>query len=107
MQRIGLVLSSETLTYNLDGAERSIASNSGSTVKAKARWDGNRLMTETAREVQGSMVTTIHVFSLDPRGKELTVDKTLTVQHGYQFQGASNTGTGKDIFIRSRGPVQK
>jgi hypothetical protein len=45
----------------------------------------------------------MHVFSLDASGKELTIDKTFTVQHGYQFQGAKNTGSGKDVFIKRRG----
>jgi len=103
----GPAVSSETLTYKLDGSESSIAGNSGVPIKAKAHWEGTRLITETARNVQGSTVTTMYVFSLDASGKELTVDKTLTVQHGYQFQGATNTGTGKDVFIKSRGSIQK
>jgi hypothetical protein len=103
----GKAASSEILTYSLDGTERPVAGSSGATVKAKARWDGNKLITETARDVQGSTVTTVYVFSLDASGKELTVDKTLTVQHGYQFQGATNTGTGRDVFIRSKGSVHR
>jgi len=99
--------SSETLTYSLDGSERTVTGRSGAPVKAKASREGAKLITETAREVQGSMVTTMYVFSLDASGKELTVDKTLTVQHGYQFQGASNTGTGRDLFIRIKGTNQR
>jgi hypothetical protein len=45
----------------------------------------------------------MQVFSLDPSGKELTVHQTLTIQHGYQFPGAANTGTGKDVFTKIRG----
>ena len=47
----------------------------------------------------------MHVFSLDASGKELTIDKTFTVQHGYQFQGAKNTGSGKDVFIKRGGDL--
>jgi hypothetical protein len=100
-------LLSEVLTYKLDGSESSNVGNSGVEIKAKARWDGNKLVAETERKIQGSTVTTMHVFSLDASGKELTIDKTLTVQHGYQFQGANNTGTGRDIFVRRKGPSRK
>jgi hypothetical protein len=99
--------STETLTFKLDGSEDSVVGNAGATVKAKAHWDGAKLVTETARNIQGSTVTTMQVFSLDPSGKELTVDKTLTVQHGYQFPGAHNTGTGKDVFIKRKGSDKK
>jgi hypothetical protein len=94
---------SETLTFKLDGSENSIVGNSGGQIQNKAHWEGTKLITETSRNIHGSTVTTMHVFSLGASGKELTIDKTFTVQHGYQFQGANNTGRGKDVFIRSRG----
>ena len=95
--------SSETLTFKLHGTENSIVGNSGAPIKVKAHLDGATLITETARNVQDSTVTTMDVFSLDASGKELTVHRTLTIQHGYQFPGAANTGTGKDVFIKSKG----
>ena len=52
------------------------------------------------RNVQNSTVTTVYVHTLSPNGREMTVDKTLTVQHGYQGQSATNTGHGKDVYIR-------
>ena len=100
-------VTSETLTFKLDGSENSIVGNFGAQVQAKAHWDGTKLITETLRNIQGSTVTTMHVFSLDASGKELTIDKTLTVQHGYQFERANNTGTGKDVFIKSRGSLKR
>ena len=34
-------------------------------------------------------------------GREMTIDKTLTVQHGYQgLPGARNMGHGVDVFVR-------
>jgi hypothetical protein len=98
---------SEKLTYKLDGSESSTVNNSGAQIKAKAHLDGPKLVTETARNIQGSTVTTMCVFSLDPSGNELTVDKSLTVQHGYQFEGAANTGTAKDVFTRSKRSVKR
>jgi hypothetical protein len=50
--------------------------------------------------VQNSTVTTVYVHTLSPNGREMFVDKTLTVQHGYQGQSATNTGHGKDVYIR-------
>ena len=100
-------LSSEVPTYKIDGPETSNVGASGVEIKAKARWDGTRLVAETVRKIQGSTVTTTHVFILDADGKELTIDKTLTVQHGYQFQGANNTGAGRDVFVRRKGPSRK
>ena len=96
-------VSTEKLTFRIGGPESSIVGNSGVPIKVKAHFDGTKLITETAREIQGSAVTTVYVFTLDSSGKELTVNQTLTIQHGYQFPGAANTGTGKDVFIRSRG----
>jgi len=93
--------SSETLTFKLDGSETSVAGNSGAQIQTKAHWNGAKLITETSRNIQGSTVTTMHVFSLDASGTELTIDKTFTVQHGYQFEGANNTGRGKDVFVKS------
>jgi len=101
------VISSETLTFKLDGSENSVQGNYGVQIKAKAHWDGTKLITETERSIQGSTVTTTQVFSLDASRKEMTVDNTLTVQHGYQSQGANNTGRGKDVFIKSRRSVNK
>jgi hypothetical protein len=100
-------ISSETLTFKLDGSESSITSGSGAKIQTKAHWDENRLVAETSRDIHGSTVTTMHVLSLDTSGKELTIDKTLTVQHGYQFQGANSKGSGKDVFIRSKGSSKK
>jgi hypothetical protein len=49
----------------------------------------------------------VQVFSLDASRKEMTVDNTLTVQHGYQSLGANNTGRGKDVYIRKTRSVNK
>ena len=87
-------ISSETLTFKLDGSENLIDGNYGVQITAKAHWDGTKLITETERSIQGSTVTTMQVFSLDASRKEMTVDNTLTVQHGYQSQGVNNTGRG-------------
>lgn len=91
----------ETLVFRLDGAEEVSAGDGGAKVTGKAKWQGSKLITETARNVQASTITTLYTHSLSADGKELTVDKNLTVQHGYQFQGAATTGSGRDIFVKT------
>ena len=98
---------SETLTYKLDGSESTVAGTDGTPIQSQAHWEGTKLVTGTKRNIQGSTVTTTYVHSLDSKGNELTVHKTLTVQHGYQFDGAKNYGTGTDVFIKAKATVAK
>jgi hypothetical protein len=93
--------SREKLTFLLDGSENTIPDKAGAPIKTKARFDGPKLIAETARTIQGSTVTTVQAFHLE--GKDLIVDKTLTIQHGYQSPtpDANNAGKGTDTFVRS------
>jgi hypothetical protein len=102
--RGGTAIQSEILTYKLDGTESTIAAQSGAPpVKTKAHWNGDKLVTETERNVQDASVTTVYIHSLDPKKrKELIIDKTLLIQHGYQFEGSKSYGTGRDVFIKIR-----
>jgi hypothetical protein len=99
----------ETLTFKLNDTETSAVGNYGALMKLKAHWDGPKLIAETVRNIQDATVSTMQVFSLDASGKELTVDKTLTIQHGYQSPGAidNNVGKGKDVFVRGRASAKK
>jgi len=90
----------EILPFLLNGTE-STTTVMGVPVKTKAHWDGRKLITETERVVNGASVTTRNVHTLNPTGKELKVEKTLTVQHGYQFEGSKSYGTGTDVFVKS------
>lgn len=92
----------ESITWKFDGSKTENTGNAGVQVISWSRWNGEKLVLETARKIEGSSVTTTHVWSIDASGRELTVDKTLTVQHGYQFPGAQNTGRGTDVFIRAK-----
>jgi len=91
----------ETLRYLLSGAETTIRDEGKSAVKTKATWDGTKLITETEGTVNGASVTTRYVHSLADNRREMKLDKTLTVQHGYQFEGAKSYGTGTDIFVKT------
>jgi hypothetical protein len=92
---------SEVLPYKLNGAETTIVLAGKEPVKTKAHWDGRKLITETERSIQGASVTTRHIHTLNGTGKELKVEKTLTVQHGYQFEGGKSYGSGTDVFVKS------
>ena len=96
-------VSAETLHFQLNGSDSVVTDGSGAPLKTRAHFDGPKLVTETTRSIQGSTITTVQTFRLDANGKEMVVDKTLTVQHGYQSptDDANNTGRGTDVFIRS------
>ena len=98
---------SEVLTYKLDGSETTTVGGDGIPVKSKAHWDGSRLVTETARNIEAASITTMNVLSLDAKAGELTINRTLTVQHGYEFKGAQTTGKGTDVFIKTKGSTSK
>jgi len=92
----------EILTFRLDGSETSGTGDGGVRVTGKAHWDGPKLVVETSRNVQDSTVTTLYVHTLSANRRDLTIDKTLTVQHGYQGgNSAPTTGHGKDVFVRA------
>ena len=98
-------VSIETLTFRLDGSETTNTGKTGVPIQVKAHWDGPTLVAETAREMNGSTVTTVQMFQLGANGNEMKVDKTLTVQHGYQGAAAEKvTGHGTDTFIRAAKP---
>jgi len=96
------LIANERLTYRLNGSETIMAGNSGAPIVCKAHWEQADLVTETVRNLGGSTVTTMWLLRMDRHGKELTIKKTLTVQHGYQSPDAKNVGTGTDIFLKIR-----
>jgi hypothetical protein len=95
-------ITTETLTCKLDGTDFINGEDSEVKIKSKAHWDGPKLVVETAREINGSTVTTHQIFELDSGGKELTVQKTLTVQHGYQGSGPQKaSSSGADVYVKA------
>src|SRR5258708_35927122 len=76
---------SEVLPFLLDGGETT-TTILDSPVKTKAHWDGTKLITETERTVNGASVTTRNVLTLDANGKEVKVERMLTVRHGNQSE---------------------
>lgn len=67
----------------------------------EAYWDGDKLVTETQRLVDGYTVTVKEAHTLGPSGRDMTVETTVIVQHGYSMAGAKNYGTSKDVFMKN------
>jgi hypothetical protein len=93
---------SETIVYKLDGSESEKPAQDNGPFQWRAQWKGTQLVTETHRNINRSTVTITEILSLDAKAKEIIVDRTLTVQHGYSMQGAKNYSSGKDVFVRTR-----
>ena len=71
-------------------------------VTPRAYWDGAKLVTEGAINIQGQTVSTRETLSMNAAGTEMTIERLVVVQHGYSFRGAQNYGTAKDVYRRSR-----
>lgn len=97
---------SETIVYKLDGSETEKPAEDNGPFQWRARWEGPRLITETHRNVNRATVTIRETLSLDGKARELNVDRTVTVQHGYTMRGARNYSSGKDTFIKAARKLQ-
>lgn len=72
------------------------------------RWDGPRLVTRLVTDINKQAITVEEVRSLDPAGKEMTVEVMLVVEHGYQSggtgvvrsQNSPNTSKGINVFVK-------
>jgi hypothetical protein len=92
----------ETIVYKLDGSETQKPAQDNGPFQWRAKWEGTKLVTETHRNINRSTVTITEILSLDAKAKEMTVNRTLTVQHGYTMRGAKNYSSGKDVFVKAR-----
>jgi hypothetical protein len=63
-------------------------------------WEGDKLVTETAQNIQGQTVTTREVRTLLNGGREMLVERVVQVEHGYTMKGAQSYNTSKDYFRR-------
>jgi hypothetical protein len=91
----------ENVLYPLTKARASAPAASTASGHPEAYWDGDRLVTETQRPVNGYTVTVKEARMLGPSGRDMTVETTVIVQHGYTMPGAKNYGTSKDVFVRT------
>ena len=92
------LVANEKLVYRLDGNPNRVTAN-GVEVTCTARWKGDVLVLETLRNLNESTVATHWELRMNPNGKEISIRKSLTVQHGYQAPGpANNVGVATDVF---------
>lgn len=87
----------EVTTYGFEGTPSPRADQPK---VGKWSWDGSRLVTDRIAEVQGKTVTARQIYSLVASGKELVVETTVEVQHGYTLRGTKNYATAKDVYAR-------
>ncbi len=90
---------SEVMTYAIEALSNGPGVMGAGT--RRAYWDGVKLVTEGAGNVQGQTVSIREARTLNARGTEMTVETTVTVQHGYTFRGARNYATAKDVYTRT------
>ncbi|HWF85960.1 MAG TPA: hypothetical protein VG222_13970 [Vicinamibacterales bacterium] len=60
-------------------------------------WNGSSLVSETVQDVPYT-VRSKEVRTLSDDGREMTVETTLIVEHGYTLPGTKNYGTGMDHY---------
>ena len=92
---------SETIVYLMDGSETKKPASDNGPFQWRLQREGPKLVTETHRNINRATVTIKEALSLSPKGKELNVDRTLTVQHGYTMRGAQNYSSAKDVFVKA------
>ena len=86
-----------------------VKASSGGELLGAFRWDGPRLVTRLVTDINKQAITVEEVRSLDPAGKEMTVEVTLVVEHGYQSggtgvlrsQNSPNTSKGINVFVKT------
>src|SRR5918999_6164638 len=74
------------------------------------RWDGPKLITRLVTDINKQAITVEEVRTLDPAGREMTVEVMLVVEHGYQSggtgvlrsQNSRNTSKGVNVFVRQQ-----
>jgi hypothetical protein len=72
------------VTYKLDGSASSTGRGRAGAAESKAKWDGTKLVIETTRDLRGNTIRTKEVRSLDPTGKEMTVETSVSTPRGEQ-----------------------
>ncbi len=92
---------SDKVTYKLAATEK-VAGLMEGVPASRAYWEGDKLVTETARPIQGQTVTTKEVRFLTGNA-EMTMESILEVEHGYTLRGVKTFGTARDVFKKSGG----
>ena len=81
----------------------------GSEMLGAFRWEGPKLLTTLVTDINQQAITVQEARTLDPTGREMTVELTLVVEHGYQSggtglvrqQNSPNTSKGINVFVKT------
>jgi hypothetical protein len=73
-----------------------------SAAQSRAYWQGNKLVVERGGTINGQTVSAKQQLSLNADRSELTIERTVIVQHGYTLKGTPNYATVTDVFVRAR-----
>jgi len=73
------------------------------------RWEGPKLITTLVTDINKQAITVEEARALDAAGKEMTVELSLVVEHGYQSggtglvrsQNSPNTSKGINVFVKT------
>jgi hypothetical protein len=73
------------------------------------RWDGAKLITRLITDINKQAITVEEARTLNPAGREMTVEVMLVVEHGYQSggtgvlrpQNSPNTAKGVNVFVKT------
>ena len=94
----------ETVRY-LPAAAKAVG---GGELIGAFRWDGAKLVTRLVTDINKQAITVEEARSLNPSGREMTVEVMLVVEHGYQSggtgvlrsQNSPNTSKGINVFVK-------
>ena len=78
-----------------------VGTSGGQGIGTISEWKGNELSTSTPLNVNGMAVTTFEKRTLSADGREMTVETTVTVQHGYEGKGINYSSPIKDVYVRT------
>jgi hypothetical protein len=87
----------------------SVKATGGDELLGAFRWEGSKLVTTLVTDINKQAITVQEVRSLDPAGREMSVELTLVVEHGYQSggtglvrsQNSPNTSKGINVFVKT------
>jgi hypothetical protein len=94
----------QTILYVPEGPDPEPVDRSRSL--GRLRWEGSKLVTSAVVSIRGVPVTTQEIRSLSDDGGEMTVQTSVRVEHGYQWNfatgEASHYAEGRDVYVRVR-----
>jgi hypothetical protein len=88
----------------------SMKATGGTELIGAFRWEGSALHTTLVTDINKQAITVEEVRRLDAAGREMTVELTLVVEHGYQSggtgvlrsQNSPNSSRGINVFVKVR-----